>query len=221
VIRAWLFDLDDTLVSSSRVWKTAETELFRLFGASFDANLAQSYRGLNAEGVASAIYASVSVGRENAPLDRFGCVAFLRRRLVELSRTESREIDGAGELLRRTAKGRLVGISSGSPKEVIESVATTFAWHQMLAVMVSSEEVPAGKPAPDVYLETARRLGLVPDECLVVEDSLPGVRSAAAAGMPCIAVPSVDDTSEMERIAVRTFRSLSAVDPDEVERALL
>ena len=57
-------------------------------------------------------------------------------------------------------------------------------------VTVSSEEVARGKPAPDVYLEAARRLGVEPSACVAVEDSHNGIRSAKAAGMACTAIPN-------------------------------
>ena len=74
------------------------------------------------------------------------------------------------------------------------------------AATVSSEEVPRGKPAPDVYLEAARRLGVGADACVAIEDSSNGLRSAAAAGMTVVAVPNAafpPDEDALELAAVR------------------
>jgi HAD superfamily hydrolase (TIGR01509 family) len=212
-IHAWIFDLDDTLVSSGPVWVRAERELYAELGGTYDEAYAATYRGLNAEGVAAAIIERLGLDR-----GRVGdSAAFLRSRLIDLAASESRALKGATELLRRVARYRSVAIASGSPAAAIERVIRRFGWDDAVRLWVSSEAVPAGKPAPDVFLETARCLGETPDRCLVVEDSVPGVKAAAAAGMRCIAVPSTDASSGDYSGAERCFGSLVEIDPERVE----
>ena len=83
-----------------------------------------------------------------------------------------------------------LGLASSSNRELIDAVLDAGGISRLFAATVSSEEVARGKPAPDVYLEAARRLGVEPTVCVAVEDSHNGIRSAKAAGMACIAVPN-------------------------------
>lgn len=78
--------------------------------------------------------------------------------------------------------------ASSSNKEVIDEVLQVTGLDRIFEVVLSSEEVRRGKPAPDVYLETAGRLGTAPDSCAVVEDSANGIRAGAAAGMVVVAI---------------------------------
>ena len=92
------------------------------------------------------------------------------------------------------ARGLKLGCASGSSPHVIERVLTATQLRAPFHAVVSAEEVPKGKPAPDVFLEVARRLEVPCDECLAIEDSGPGVESAKRAFMRCIAVPSFVDS---------------------------
>jgi beta-phosphoglucomutase-like phosphatase (HAD superfamily) len=88
----------------------------------------------------------------------------------------------------------------------------------LFAATVSSEEVAHGKPAPDVYLEAARRLGVEPERCAAVEDSHGGIRSAKAAGMRVVAIPNPSYPPDDEALALAdvTIRSLAELTPDVV-----
>ena len=99
-------------------------------------------------------------------------------------------IEGAIDAVRRIAAERPVALASSAHREVIDAALAATGLLDGFDVVVSSDEVPHGKPAPDVYLETARRLGVDPKTCLVVEDSLNGVRAAKAAGMTVALVPN-------------------------------
>ena len=83
-----------------------------------------------------------------------------------------------------------LGLASSSNRELIDLVLEAGGIAPLFRATVSSEEVARGKPAPDVYLEAARRLGVEPGPCVAVEDSHNGIRSAKAAGMTCVAIPN-------------------------------
>lgn len=89
------------------------------------------------------------------------------------------------------AEGVRMAVASGSSAEAIEVALGVTGLDAYLTTRVSAEEVPLGKPAPDVFLEAARRLGAAPSGCVVVEDAVPGVAAALAAGMRCVAIPYV------------------------------
>jgi beta-phosphoglucomutase-like phosphatase (HAD superfamily) len=92
--------------------------------------------------------------------------------------------------VRRVAARWPLAIASSSNPELIEVVVRSACLREVFGVVVSSQEVARGKPAPDVYLEAARRLGADPATCGAVEDSHNGIRSAKAAGMRVVAVPN-------------------------------
>jgi HAD superfamily hydrolase (TIGR01509 family) len=99
-------------------------------------------------------------------------------------------IDGAVEAVRRIAAGWPVAIASSAHADVITAALHSTGLTETFEVVVSSDEVAHGKPAPDVYLEVARRLDVSPASTLVVEDSRNGVRAAKAAGMTVVLVPN-------------------------------
>jgi beta-phosphoglucomutase-like phosphatase (HAD superfamily) len=98
---------------------------------------------------------------------------------------------------------------------VIDSVLSASGLDELFEVTVSSEEVPRGKPAPDVYLEAARRLGVSPERSAAVEDSANGIRSAKAAGMRVIAIPNrrYPPSAELLEVADRVLDSVEELTP--------
>ncbi|MDA5282887.1 HAD family hydrolase [Streptomyces sp. NPDC054904] len=115
---------------------------------------------------------------------------------LELARTRTEafpEMRRFVELLH--ARGVPMAVASGSSREAIDAVLVGTGLDALLTTVVSAEEVAHGKPAPDVFLEAARRLGASPADCVVVEDAAPGAEAARAAGMACVAVPYVADTA--------------------------
>ncbi|MEU8761397.1 HAD family phosphatase [Streptomyces sp. NPDC048659] len=97
---------------------------------------------------------------------------------------------------RLSARGVPMAVASGSSPAAIEAVLTGTGLDAYLKTVVSAEEVERGKPAPDVFLEAARRLGAAPERCVVLEDAPPGAAAAHAAGMRCLALPYVPGTAD-------------------------
>ncbi|MEU7066831.1 HAD family phosphatase [Streptomyces sp. NPDC046161] len=115
---------------------------------------------------------------------------------LELARTGTEAFPQMRRFVERLhADGVPMAVASGSSRKAIEAVLAGTGLDALLSVTVSAEEVPRGKPAPDVFLEAARRLGADPADCVVVEDAAPGAEAARAAGMECLAIPSVAATS--------------------------
>jgi HAD superfamily hydrolase (TIGR01509 family) len=112
------------------------------------------------------------------------------RRVEERYRSGLPWIDGAPDAVRRIAGRWPLGLATSSNREIIDLVLEVGELGDLFAVTVSSEEVGSGKPAPDVYLEAARRLDVAPEACAAIEDSTNGLLSAHAAGMRVIAIPN-------------------------------
>jgi HAD superfamily hydrolase (TIGR01509 family) len=99
-------------------------------------------------------------------------------------------LPGAVDTVRRMAARWPVGLASSANREVIDAVLAASGLDGVFGATVSGEEVAHGKPAPDIYVEAARRLGVDPGRSAAVEDSTNGLRSAAAAGMLVVALPN-------------------------------
>jgi HAD superfamily hydrolase (TIGR01509 family) len=99
-------------------------------------------------------------------------------------------VDGAAEAVERLASRWPLAVASSSNRPIIDLVLELSGVAPLFRATVSSEEVAAGKPAPDVYLEAARRLGVAPGRCAAIEDSHNGIRSAKGAGMAVVAIPN-------------------------------
>jgi HAD superfamily hydrolase (TIGR01509 family) len=111
-------------------------------------------------------------------------------RLERLYRERLPLYPGAVETVAAVAERHRLGLASSANREIIDLVLELARLRQFFEATVSSEEVPRGKPAPDVYLQAARRLRVSPERCAAVEDSANGIRSAAAAGMKVVAIPN-------------------------------
>ena len=130
-------------------------------------------------------------------------------------------LPGAVEVVRRLAAEFPLALASSSNRAIFEEVLSLAGLADAFQATVSSEEVPRGKPAPDVYLEAARRLGIAPERCAAVEDSHSGIRSAHAAGMRVIAIPNASYPPDAAALALAdvVLDSLDQLTPGRVEGA--
>jgi HAD superfamily hydrolase (TIGR01509 family) len=139
-------------------------------------------------------------------------------RLVERYRQRLPLLPGAVEAVRSLAREWPLAVASSSNRNVIDLVLEQAGLADAFAATVSSEEVERGKPAPDVYLEAARRMGVEPELCAAIEDSGNGIRSAHAAGMAVIAVPNKDFPPDPDALALaaRVLDSLRELSPERI-----
>ncbi len=142
-------------------------------------------------------------------------------RVADVYREELPLLPGAVASVRSLAEEWPLGLASSSNRHVIDLVLELAEIVDAFRATVSSEEVGAGKPAPDVYLEAAKRLGVDPGACVAIEDATNGIRSARAAGMAVIAVPNQDYPPEPAalELADETVGSLTELTAETV-RAL-
>jgi len=128
-------------------------------------------------------------------------------------------LPGAVDAVRSLAGGWPLAVASSSPRSLIETVLATAGLGPAFAAVVSSEEVPRGKPAPDVYLAAADRLSAAPTACAAVEDSSNGLRAAAAAGLTVIAIPRPEYPPAADALASArlVLPSLNVLTPHTIE----
>ena len=211
-IDAVLFDLDGVLTDSEPWWNEVRTAFARSHGREWTDEDQGSVMGGN-----SAEWAATM--RRRLRLDDVS-EADIQRAIVdgvvECYRTlPSPVIPGAPDEVRRIAATRPVALASSSHPAVIAAAVDALGLHGVFGVVVSSDEVAEGKPAPDVYLRAASLLGVAGDRCLVLEDSLNGVRAGKAAGAFVVLVPnpSVPPAGDARELADRVVERLSLVDP--------
>jgi HAD superfamily hydrolase (TIGR01509 family) len=141
------------------------------------------------------------------------------RRLLARYTDDLPLIDGAVDAVRRLAERWPLALASSSNRSVIDVALEAAGVERCFRATVSSEEVNRGKPAPDVYLEAARRLGIDPERCAAIEDSTNGIRSAHAAGMRVIAIPNPRYPPDDEGLALAdvVLASIRELTPHAVE----
>jgi len=182
---AVVFDLDGVLLDSEQVWDEVREELTQERGGRWTENAQREMMGMSSPEWSR--YMHDQLGVPEPPDD---ISAEVVRRLEEMYRQQLPLLGGAREAVERLAARWPLGLASSSNRELIDLVLEVSDLGRYFSVTVSSEEVAHGKPAPDVYLEAARRLSVAPKRCAAVEDSRNGIRSAKAAGMRVIAIPN-------------------------------
>lgn len=185
LIEAVVFDLDGVLVDSEHVWDEVREELARERGGRWHEGAQADMMGMSSTEWSNYMHGVIGLFDSPETIN-----AEVVRRMQERYGEELPLMDGAVDAVRRLAGAFRLGLASSSNRPLIDSVLSAAAIAELFEATVSSEEVARGKPAPDVYLEAARRLAAAPERCTAVEDSANGIRAAHAAGMRVLALPN-------------------------------
>ncbi|NLU68855.1 HAD family phosphatase [Streptomyces sp. HNM0574] len=189
---AVIFDLDGTLVDSEPNYYEAGRHVLAAHGhPGFTWADHTRFIGIGTRETLATLRAEYGI---EAPVEQL--LAEKNEAYLRLARESTEAFPGMRKLVERLhASGHSMAVASGSSRAAIEAVLAGTGLDGLLTLHVSAEEVAHGKPEPDVFLEAARRLGVTPDRCVVVEDAPPGADAAHRAGMRCIAVPYVPETA--------------------------
>jgi HAD superfamily hydrolase (TIGR01509 family) len=197
VAAAVIFDLDGVLMDSEQRWNAAKEVLVRETGGRWRDEAPTAMMGMSSPEWAAYLRDELGV-----PMDVEAISREVVRRMEEGYREALPLMPGAADAVRSLADRWPLGLASSSNREIIDLVLELADFGDAFRVTVSSEEVERGKPAPDVYLEAARRLGVEPAGCVAIEDSSNGLRAADAAGMAVIAVPNPHYPPERDALAL-------------------
>jgi len=213
---AVVLDLDGVLVDSEEAWDEARRELVAERGGEWKGGATHAMLGMSSPEWSA--YVRDELGVDMAPEEISDAVV---ERLLAGYRRGLPLLPGAVEAVRALAARWPLGLASSSNAPVIALVLEESGLDDVIRAWVSSEEVARGKPAPDVYLEAARRLGVEPARCVAVEDSSNGLRAAAAAGTAVVAVPmrAFPPAPDALALAAVTVDGIAEVTPEVVERA--
>jgi HAD superfamily hydrolase (TIGR01509 family) len=215
VIAAVVFDMDGVIVDSEQVWDDVRERYVRENGGTYTDSATRDMMGMSSHEWSR--YMAESLGVPGTPEEINAAIV---ERMLERYGEAPPLIPGAVDAVRRCAARWPLAVASSSNPELIEVVLDVAGLHDVIPVVVSSQEVARGKPAPDVYLEAAARLGLAPAGCAAVEDSANGLRAAAAAGMRVVAVPNrrFPPARELLEAADLVVDDLRGVTPEALER---
>ena len=197
MIEAVVFDLDGVLLDSEHIWPEVKELVGRARGGRCHDNPQADMLGLSS--IEWARYMPPPPGAPDPPEE---IDAEVVRRMLAVYAEELPLFDGAGEVVDRLAGTFRLALASSSNREVIDAVLAASGLAAHFEATVSSEEVARGKPAPDVFLEAARRLDVPPERCAAVEDSGNGIRAAYAAGMRVLAIPNADYPPAADALAL-------------------
>jgi len=197
VIEAVIFYLDGVLIDSEHVWDEVREQLARERGGRWHDRAQADMMGMSS--VEWSRYMHDVIGLAESPEEISTEVV---RRMQERYAHDLPLIDGAVEAVRRLGGSFRLALASSSNRPIIDAVLAQAGLADAFEATVSSEEVARGKPAPDVFIEAARRLGVAPERCAAIEDSGNGIRAAHAAGMRVVAIPNT------------LTRALALPDPD-------
>jgi HAD superfamily hydrolase (TIGR01509 family) len=197
VIEAVVFDLDGVLLDSEQVWDEVREGLARERGGRWSEQAQQDMMGMSSPEWSR--YLHEVVGLPESPQELNDEVV---RRMLERYRERLPLLPGAVDAVRRLAAEWPLGLASSSNRPLIEAFLDASGLRDCFAATVSSEEVKAGKPSPDVFLEAARRLGADPARCAAIEDSANGLRAARSAGMRVLAIPNPHYPPPREALAL-------------------
>lgn len=213
---AVIFDLDGVLLDSEQLWNEAKEAFVRETGGRWREDAPRAMMGMSSLEWSAYLRDELGVHRNPVEINRE-----VVHRMEESYRAKLPLLPGAVDAVRSLAERWPLGLASSSNREIIELVLSVAGLADAFVVTVSSEEVDRGKPAPDVYLETARRLGVAPEQCVAVEDSSNGLRAAAAAGMTVIALPNQHYPPDADALALadEVVDALRELTPALVERA--
>jgi HAD superfamily hydrolase (TIGR01509 family) len=216
MIEAVVFDLDGVLVDSEHVWDEVREELARERGGHWHERAQADMMGMSSTEWARYMHDVIGLAE---PPDEIN--AEVVRRMQDRYAAELPLVEGAVGAVRRLAERYRLGLASSSNRPLIEAVLAATGLGELFEATVSSEEVPRGKPAPDVYLETLRRLGVPAARAAAVEDSANGIRSAHATGLRVVAIPNRRYPPQEDALALAdvVVESLEELTPEMIDGA--
>ena len=212
-ITAAVLDMDGVLIDSEQLWDEVREQLARERGGRWHERAQAEMMGMSSTEWSRYMHDVIGLAEPPEEIN-----AEVVRRLLARYRGSLPLMPGAVAAVERLAARWPLGLASSSNREVIDTVLELAGFAHLFRATVSSEEVEHGKPAPDVYLEAARRLGVDPTSCAAVEDSANGIRSARAAGMRVIAIPNphYPPSEDVLALADVVLHSLDELTPERV-----
>ncbi|WP_216212078.1 HAD family hydrolase [Amycolatopsis aidingensis] len=204
-MEAVIFDLDGVLVDSETVWDETRRAVVAEHGGGWTEQASRALQGMS-----TPEWARYLVAELGTRLTAERAAEVVVDRMARRYAAGPPVLPGAEEVVRAVGERYPVAIASSSPPVLIEAFLAATGLTGLVRVALSSEQAGAGKPEPDVYLQAADRLAVAARDCVAVEDSTNGLRSALAAGMTVVAVPNPHFPPE-EAVLARAHSRLRSI----------
>ncbi|MDC0309722.1 HAD family phosphatase [bacterium] len=192
---AVIFDMDGVIVDSEPIHEMLFLEIWNKMGYGETHGIHfQDFYGQSDRAVWQAFI------KKHQPAQSIGDLTRLKEdRLIQLLRDKQPIFDGVPNLVRQLAKQLPLAVASGSVHRIIDEVLAMRDLRRYFRCTASSEDVEKPKPAPDTFLLAARRLGVMPKKCCVIEDTVSGVLAGKAAGMTVLAITNTFKANALEQ----------------------
>ena len=213
MINAVIFDMDGVMIDSEPLWEKTERILLARRSIDYSPDYRDKIVGLNQRDSGRLLVDTFDLDEtvDDIINERISILTSIYEKELEL-------IPALVPLLEQLARdGYRLAVASSSPLRVVTFVLDMFSLHNHFLTVVSGDSVGNGKPHPDIYLHTADMLGVVPAECVAIEDSINGLRSAKGAGMYCIAIPDKRLTPDQFKSADVILDSLRELTPETIK----
>ncbi len=211
MIKAVIFDLDGLLIDSEPLWQQAEIEIFQQVNINLTNKLCLQTKGLRIDQV-------VQYWFQRYPWNNLSKKAvedLIVTKVIELIELSGKALPGVEKVTSFVQQKPVkIALASSSSSKIIQAALSKLDLSELFSQIYSAESEPLGKPHPGVYLTTAHKLEVTPQECLAIEDSLNGVLSAKAAQMKCLAIPE-DSQQDNSRFNIADLQLKSLADFDE------
>ena len=181
-IKAVIFDMDGVIIESEYRNFLAKLEVLKPYNISFDYDYYSKFPGNSNLVVWEQIIKDFKIPETAEFLNKID----LEKREQSILKEGHRQVSGAVDLVKRLSKKYTLALASGSPEKIIFDTVKFFDIEKYFKFIISGENIKRCKPAPDIFLITAKNLGIKPENCAVIEDSHNGVLAAKSAGMYCI-----------------------------------
>ncbi len=207
--KAVIFDMDGLLIDSEPYWKLAEKKIFGVLGLNLTDELLKQVMGFRLSEVVTHWYEYQPWSNPNFTQTEKDILDCVKEMIVE----NAQALAGVYSLLDELKQQNIpMALASSSAMSLIEAVVDKLNIRNYFQLLWSAEYEPFGKPHPAIFITTAQKLGVLPSQCLVFEDSVNGVIAAKAARMKCIAVPDITSLNDPRfAIADITVNSLLEV----------
>lgn len=192
-MKAVIFDMDGVIIDSEPIHFEVDMQTMRDLGFDISSEELEKYVGTTNEYMFTDLKNKYNINQSIEEIINYK-VELTKKKIIQ---SDLDPIEGIKELLVDLKNKNIpTAIASSSPRSFIDVVVAKFNLQDYFKYIISGEEVVNGKPAPDVYIETAKKLGLPPEECTVIEDSRNGVLAAKTAGMKCIGFQNINSGNQ-------------------------
>ncbi|MCY1632830.1 hexitol phosphatase HxpB [Marinifilum sp. D737] len=186
MIKAVIFDMDGLLIDSEPFWQESENLVFNSLGINTNKEMFEIFMGKRIDEVVDAMWEIQNWNHKS----KTEVVDAIVNNVIKLVNEKGKALTGVYNVLENLKQSTIkIGLASSSKMNIIEAVLDKLNIREYFEVVHSAEYEEYGKPHPQIFISTAKMLGVNPNECLVFEDSLNGVISALAANMKCFAIP--------------------------------